>query len=183
MAVLRRPPFAPKDAAAWYPRDRAAINAALPALLPTLAANLALLVRAPLAKRTLFLIELARLPHPARAPCPRAQARPAPPPQAAVALPGQRAGRPPRRSVRRHSPCVRPPGWLGLAIDRSMFDAKLPGGRRVRSQALRITVLCRGRAVRERAARGPPLQPIAGEQSKPLSIRIDQYQAGTPARS
>jgi hypothetical protein len=44
----------------WYYRARAAINAATPFLVPTQAANLALLVSAILKKRTLCLSELAR---------------------------------------------------------------------------------------------------------------------------
>ncbi len=53
----------------WYRRVRAAIDAALPVLAPTQADNLALLVSAILARRTLCLSELARalptaaLPH------------------------------------------------------------------------------------------------------------------------
>ena len=44
----------------WYGRVHGAIQAALPCLVPTQAANLALLVSAILAKRTLCLSELAR---------------------------------------------------------------------------------------------------------------------------
>src|SRR3954454_12896059 len=44
----------------WYNRVRSAINATAPFLLPTQAANLALLVSAILKKRTLCLSELAR---------------------------------------------------------------------------------------------------------------------------
>ncbi len=51
----------------WYRRVRAAIDTALPALAPTQADNLALLVSAILAKRTLCLTELARaIPTPSR---------------------------------------------------------------------------------------------------------------------
>ncbi len=51
----------------WYGRVHGAIQAALPFLLPTQAANLALLVSAILARRTLCLSELARAyPAPAR---------------------------------------------------------------------------------------------------------------------
>jgi hypothetical protein len=44
----------------WYPRILIAINSALPALVPTQATNLALLVSALLAKRTACLSALAR---------------------------------------------------------------------------------------------------------------------------
>ena len=58
----------------WHPRVWTAINAALPSLPPTQAANLALLVGALLAKRTLCLSALARAyPTPAvrRVPAPK----------------------------------------------------------------------------------------------------------------
>ncbi len=44
----------------WYPEVRAAIKRAMPFLLPTQGANLALLIRAILIKRTLCQTELAR---------------------------------------------------------------------------------------------------------------------------
>ena len=44
----------------WYPRIHVAIKRVLPALLPTQATNLALLVSALLAKRSACLSELAR---------------------------------------------------------------------------------------------------------------------------
>src|SRR5919112_4375020 len=51
----------------WYPRVHGAIQAVVPFLAPTQATNLALLVSAILAKRTLCLSELARAyPTPAR---------------------------------------------------------------------------------------------------------------------
>ena len=39
------------------------------------------------------------------------------------------------------------PHWLGLAIDWTMFDSKLPSGKRLRYQVLRIAVPRRGRAL------------------------------------
>jgi hypothetical protein len=39
------------------------------------------------------------------------------------------------------------PRWLGLAIDWTMFDTKLPNGQRLRYQVLRIAVPRRGRAM------------------------------------
>jgi hypothetical protein len=135
----------------WYPRVRAAINAAGPALLPTQAANLALLVSALLAKRTLCLSELARAyPTPAvrRVPAPKHDllhrlkrlwrfldnARVDPLAIQCAAIP---------HAVARLGQGSR----LGLAVDWTLFDAVLPGGRRVRYQVLRIAVPCRGRAV------------------------------------
>jgi hypothetical protein len=135
----------------WYPRVRAAINAALPTFLPTQAANLALLVGAILAKRTLCLSELARAyPTPA---------------VRRVAAPKHDLLHRLKRLWRflgneRVDPlavqCAVIPytvaqldcgGRLGLAIDWTMFDTKLPSGRRVRYQVLRIAVPCHGRAV------------------------------------
>jgi hypothetical protein len=135
----------------WYPRVRAAVAAAVPALLPTQAANLALLVSAILAKRTLCLTELARAyPTPAvrRVPAPKhdllhrlkrlwrflGNARVDPLAVQVAAIP---------HAVARLGQGSR----LGLAIDWTMFDAKLPSGRVIRYQVLRIAVPCRGRAV------------------------------------
>ena len=136
---------------AWYPRVRAAINGALPFLLPTQAANLALLVSAILARRTLCLWELARAypaPPVRRAPAPKhdllhrlkrlwrflgnERVDPLAVQCALVPHTVARLGRPPR---------------LGLAIDWTMFDAALPSGRRLRYQVLAIAVPLQGRAV------------------------------------
>jgi hypothetical protein len=136
---------------AWYPRVRAAVTAALPSLLPTQAANLALLVSALLAKRTLCLSELARA-----YPTPAARRVPAPKHdllhrlkrlwrflgnERVDALAVQCAAIP--HAVAR----LGGGGRLGLAVDWTMFDATLPSGRRMRYQVLRIAVPCRGRAV------------------------------------
>jgi Transposase DDE domain len=136
---------------AWYPRVRAAVTAALPLLAPTQAANLALLVSALLARRTLCLSELARAyPTPAvrRVPAPKhdllhrlkrlwrflGNERVDPLAVQCAAIP---------HAVARLGHGSR----LGLAIDWTMFDARPPGGRRVRYQVLRIAVPCHGRAV------------------------------------
>ena len=134
----------------WYPRVARAVAAAVPSLLPTQAANLALLVSAILAKRTLCLSELARAyPTPAvrRVPAPKhdllhrlkrlwrflGNERVAPLAVQCAAVP---------HAVARLG-CG---GRLGLAVDWTMFDAELPSGRRVRYQVLRIAAPCRGRA-------------------------------------
>jgi DDE family transposase len=136
---------------AWYPRVRAAVAAALPFLAPTQAANLALLVSALLARRTLCLTELARAyPTPAtrRVPAPKhdllhrlkrlwrflGNERVDPLAVQAALIPHAVA-----RLARG--------GRLGLAIDWTLFDAALPSGRVVRYQVLRVAVPCRGRAV------------------------------------
>lgn len=134
----------------WYPRIRAAVAVALPGLAATQAANLALLVSAILAKRTLCLSELARAyPTPAarRVPAPKrdllrrlkrlwrflGNERVDPLAVQCAAIP---------RAVSRLGG-----GRLGLAIDWTMFDAKLPSGRVRRYQVLRIAAPCRGRAL------------------------------------
>ena len=136
---------------AGSPRVRAAINAARPGLLPTQAANLALLVSAILAKRSCCLSELARAsptPPVRRVPGPKhdllhrlkrlwrflGNARVDPLAVQCAAIP---------HAVARLGHGSR----LGLAVDWTMCDAVLPSGRRVRYQVLRIAVPCRGRAV------------------------------------
>jgi DDE family transposase len=135
----------------WYPRVLAAVRAAVPSLAPTQAANLALLTSAILAKRTLCLSALARAyPSPAQRRVPRPKhdllhrlkrlwrfldnARLDPVAVQAALVPEvvARLGSPKR---------------LGLAIDWTMFDVTLPGGRRVRYQVLRVAVPRRGRAL------------------------------------
>lgn len=131
----------------WYPRVARAVAAALPALRPTQVANLALLVSAILAKRTLRLSELARA-----YPSPAARRVPAPEHD-----PLHRLKRPWRfLDNERFDPlaarCAAIPravarfggGRVGPAVDRTMFDAKLPRGRRVRYQVPRIAGPCRG---------------------------------------
>ena len=135
----------------WYPRVLAAVRAAVPSLAPTQATTLALLTSAIVAKRTLCLSELARAyPSPAERRVPRPKhdllhrlkrlwrfldnGRVAPlAVQAAVVS-----------EVVARLGC---PARLGLAIDWTMFDVALPGGRRVRYQVLRIAIPRRGRAL------------------------------------
>ena len=135
----------------WYAQVHAAVQRALPTLRATQAANLALLVSAILARRTLNLTALAReYPRPAarRAACPRhdllhrlkrlwrftANAR-----LDALAL--QVAFLPHTVAA------LRRPRRLGLAIDWTMFDARLTDGTRRRYQVLRIAIPRCGRAL------------------------------------
>jgi DDE family transposase len=136
---------------AWYPRVARAVTAALPFLLPTQAANLALLVSALLARRTLRLSDLARAyptPPVRRVPAPKHDLlhrlkrlwrfldneRVDPLAVQCAAVP---------HAVAR----LRCGGRLGLAVDWTMFDATLPSGGVARYQVLRVAVPCRGRAV------------------------------------
>lgn len=135
----------------WYPRVRAAVRAAVPSLVPTQATNLALLTSAILAKRTLCLSALARAypsPDERRVPRPKhdllhrlkrlwrfldnGRVDPVAVQAALVPEVVARLGSPKR---------------LGLAIDWTLFDVTLPGGRRVRYQVLRIAIPRRGRAL------------------------------------
>ena len=135
----------------WYPRVLAAVRAAVPALAPTQATNLALLTSAILAKRTLCLSDLARAyPVAAERRVPRPKhdllhrlkrlwrfvdnARVDPVAVQAALVP----------EVVARLGC---PARLGLAIDWTMFDVTLPGGRRIRYQVLRIAIPRRGRAL------------------------------------
>lgn len=135
----------------WYTRVHAAIKAALPALRATQATNLALLVSAILARRTLCLSALARAyPAPAR----RRVARPkhdllhrvkrlwrflengrVDPLAVQVAL------------IPHTVASLGAPRRLGLSIDWTLFDTVLPTGERVRYQVLRVAVPRRGRAL------------------------------------
>jgi hypothetical protein len=135
----------------WYNRAKDAINAAAPFLVPTQAANLALLVSAILKKRTLCLSELAR----------------------AYPTPEERRVQAPKHDLlhrlkrlwrfinneRVDTLAVQVafvphvlarlgnPRFLGLAIDWTMFDTVLPSGERMRYQILRIAVPRKGRAL------------------------------------
>ena len=135
----------------WYPRVLAAVGAALPSLAPTQVANLALLTSAILARRTLCLSELARAyPTPAERRVPRPKHgllhrlkrlwrfldnRRVDPLAVQAALAPEVVAR------------LGSPKRLGLAIDWTMFDAVLPGGRRVRYQVLRVAIPRCGRAL------------------------------------
>jgi Transposase DDE domain len=135
----------------WYYRAKAAINAAMPFLVPTQATNLALLVSAILKKQTLCLSELAR-----SYPTPERRQIAAPKHdllhrlkrlwrftdnERVDALEVQIAFM--RDAVARLG-C---PRWLGLAIDWTFFDTTLPTGSRMRYQVLRIAVPRKGRAL------------------------------------
>jgi hypothetical protein len=135
----------------WYYRIEAAINAAMPFLVPTQKTNLALLVSAILKKRTLCLSELAR----------------------AYPTPEERRVRAPKHDLLHrlkrlwrftdnervdalevqlalvpHTIArLGNPRLLGLAIDWTMFDTVLPSGERMRYQVLRIAVPRKGRAL------------------------------------
>jgi DDE family transposase len=146
----------------WYPRVRAAVAAALPFLAPTQASNLALLVSALLARRTLCLSELAR-------------AYPTPPVRR-VAAPRHDLLHRLKRLWRfldngRVDPLavqaaavpylvakLRRGRWIGLAVDWTMFVAVLPDGRRVRYQVLRVAAPVDGRAL--------PLLQLAYDQGR-----------------
>lgn len=135
----------------WYYRVKAAINAAMPALVPTQATNLALLVSAILKKRSLCLSELARA-----YPSPQERRIAAPKHdllhrikrlwrfvdnERVESLEVQTALIPSTVALLGH------PRWLGLAIDWTMFDAALPSGGKIRYQVLRIAVPRKGRAL------------------------------------
>jgi len=135
----------------WYPRIRTAIKSTLPALAPTQATNLALLVSALLARRTCCLSALAR-------------AFPTPPTRR-VAHPRHDLLHRLKRLWRfldnpRLDPLIVQTAliphtlaslgrvrWLGLAIDWTMWDVTLPTGARMRYQVLRIAVPVAGRAL------------------------------------
>lgn len=135
----------------WYLAFQKAIKTTLPFLAPTQATNLALLVSALLRRQTLCLSELARAyPRPAR----------------------RRVSTPKHDLLHRlkrlwrflNNERVDPlavqvalipatimqlgsPRWVGLALDWTMFDTRLPSGKRRRYQVLRIAVPRRGRAL------------------------------------
>ncbi len=135
----------------WYNRVLSAINVAAPFLVPTQAANLALLVSAILKKQTLCLSDLAR-------------AYPTPPRRRAKAPKHDLLHR--LKRLWRFTDNERvdalqvqmalvpytiarlgSPRLLGLAIDWTMFDTTLPSGKRMRYQVLRIAVPRKGRAL------------------------------------
>jgi hypothetical protein len=150
----------------WYRRVHATLDALLD-LAPTQTTNLALLTSAILAKRCLWLSELARA-----LPTPQQRRVQAPkhdlldrlkrlwrfvdnPRIDAVSVQAALVG----ATVAR----LGTPRWLGLAVDWTMFNTRLPGGGRtqgrlVRSQALRIAVPRRGRAL--------PLLQVAADRDR-----------------
>jgi hypothetical protein len=135
----------------WYYRAKAAINVAMPFLVPTQKTNLALLVSAILKKQTLCLSELAR-------------AYPTPK-ERRVASPKHdllhRIKRLWRFTANERVDALAVqlalvphtvaglgfPRLLGLAIDWTFFDTTLPSGQRMRYQVLRIAVPRKGRAL------------------------------------
>jgi hypothetical protein len=123
----------------WYPRVQHAINTLLlPALLPTQATNLALLVSALLAKRTLCLSDLARA-----YPRPTPEQRRVPAPKHDWLHRLKRLSRflgNPRVDALSVQLALIPstvlalgrPRILGLAIDWTDFDTHVPSGARIR---------------------------------------------------
>jgi hypothetical protein len=135
----------------WYPRVRAAVATVAPFLVASQATNLALLVSAILARRTLCLSDLARAyPTPAM----RRVARPKHDllqrlkrvwrflDNGRIDAVAVQAALVPEVVAR-----LGDPQRVGLAIDWTMFDTHLPTGRRVRYQVLRIAIPRRGRAL------------------------------------
>ncbi len=135
----------------WYPRVLEGIKSAACFLNVSQTLNLALLVSAILAKRTLNLSELAR-------------AYPTPEERRGECLKHDLLHRLKRLSrflsnervddIAVQSAFIADtvarlgnPHWLGLAIDWTMFDVVMPTGRRVRYQVLRIAIPRRGRAL------------------------------------
>jgi hypothetical protein len=135
----------------WYYRVKAAINAALPELVPTQKTNLALLVSAILKKRTLCLSELARA-------YPTPEKRRVSSPRHDLLHRLKRLWRftdNERVDAQDVQLALIPhtiarlgyPRLLGLAIDWTMFDTITPSGERIRYQVLRIAVPRKGRAL------------------------------------
>jgi hypothetical protein len=135
----------------WYAEVRAAVQWALPTLRATQAANLALLVGALLARRTLSLTALARV-YPA--PAVRRVARPKHDLLHRVKRLWRFVGNPRLDAlavqvafIPRTVAALGSPRLLGLAIDWTMFDTVLPSGARRRYQVLRVAIPRRGRAI------------------------------------
>lgn len=135
----------------WYCRVKAAINTAMPFLVPTQMTNLALLVSAILKKRTLCLSELARA-------YPTPEKRKVAAPKHELLHRIKRLWRfidNERVEAMEVQLSLVPytiarlgyPRWLGLAIDWTMFNTMTPSGEQTRYQVLRIAVPCRGRAL------------------------------------
>lgn len=135
----------------WYAEVHAAVQRALPTLRATQAANLALLVGALLARRTLNLTALARgYPTPAV----RRVARPKHDLLHRVKRLWRFVGNPRLDALAVQVACISHtvaalghPRLLGLAVDWTMFDTLLPSGVRARYQVLRVAIPRRGRAI------------------------------------
>lgn len=135
----------------WYPRVLDGIKAAVPFLNVSQTINLALLVSAILAKRTLNLSELARA-------YPTPELRRVEDPKHDLLHRLKRLSRF-LNNERVDDVAVQTaliphivgrlgnPRWLALAIDWTMFDTVTPSGKRVRYQVLRIAIPRRGRAL------------------------------------
>lgn len=135
----------------WYCRAKAAINCAVPFLAPTQKVNLALLVSAILAKRSLCLSELARA-----YPAPTSRRVRAPKHCLLHRLKrlwrftdNERVGAlEVQRALISHTIArLGNPRLVGLAIDWTMFDTTLPSGKLMRYQVLRVAVTRKGRAL------------------------------------
>lgn len=135
----------------WYPRVLEAIKSAAPFLNVSQTINLALLVSAILAKRTLCLSELARA-------YPSAEHRRVDNPKHDLLHRLKRLWRfvdngrvddiALQAAMIPHTVAkLGDPRWLGLAIDWTMFDTVTPSGSRISYQVLRIAVPRRGRAL------------------------------------
>jgi hypothetical protein len=135
----------------WYAQVHAAVQRALPTLRATQAANLALLVSAILARRSLCLTALARsYPGPAV----RRVARPKHDLLHRLKRLWRFVGNPRLDAVAVQAAFIphtlaalRRPRVLGLAVDWTMFEARLPDGARRRYQVLRVAVPRCGRAL------------------------------------
>ena len=135
----------------WYAQVHAAVQRVLPTLRATQAANLALLVSAILARRSLCLTALARsYPGPAV----RRVARPKHDLLHRLKRLWRFVGNPRLDALAVQAAFIphtlaalRRPRVLGLAVDWTMFEARLPDGTRRRYQVLRIAVPRCGRAL------------------------------------
>jgi hypothetical protein len=134
-----------------YERILGAIQASAPSLIPSQLVNLALLINAILLRRTLCLSELART-------YPTPPQRRRPPPKHDLLHRLKRLERflnNERVDAQAWQLAFVPhivtklgrPRWLGIAIDWTMFDVRLPCGQRIRYQVLRLAVPRRGRAI------------------------------------
>ena len=135
----------------WYAEVYAAVQRVLPTLRATQAANLALLVSALLARRTLNLSDLARAyPTPAVRRC----ARPKHDLLHRLKRLWRFVGNTRLDALALQTAFIphvvaalSRPRLLGLAVDWTMFDTVLPSGVRARYQVLRVAVPRGGRAL------------------------------------
>jgi hypothetical protein len=156
----------------WYCRVKAAINTAMPFLVPTQATNLALLVSAILKKQTLCLSELARA-------YPTTEKRRVPAPKHDLLHRLKRLWR--FTNNERVDPlevqmalvpytiaCLGFPRFLGLAIDWTMFETTLPSGHLIRNPGEGChPILAGGRESAERKTTAGSDQPDSVLQASP----------------